>query len=874
MNIIDKLTMRHLLLNKKRTLVTIIGVIISVAMITAVATIGFSFLDFMQRETINQTGFWHVEYINTEAGNLKNIENDNNTDTVAINNELGYAELKGSINEYKPYLFITSYDKEGINNMKNIKLSQGRFPENENEVVISEHIYDNGGVSFKIGDKLTLSVGDRYPIQEDGTYDTDSPLSQNNPYNPDEEIFIPKEEKVYTVVGFIKRPGSEPSWGPGYTIISCFDKNNLQPSDRVNFYVALKDVNRSLYDKADKLSKSFSDNNDPPLFKLDFNSTLLQYYGVTDNAQVTSIMYTFMSILLLIILTGAVSLIYNAFSISLSERSRYLGMLSSVGATKKQKRNSVFFEGFLIGLISIPIGILSGTVGIGVTFLFVDPLIKATAAIEMTESLELVVSPLSISLAILFSIITIFISTFIPANRASKISPLDAIRQVQDIEIKGKKVKTSGLISRIFGFEGNLGLKNIKRNKHRSKSTTFSLVISVVLFLTVSSFTLYAQKSVELTDMNINFDISVPVDITDNEVIDKITALDDIDDYTVLSVKNSETFIPYEKFTDIIRSSYLDESYKAGEDCRIYINIASLNDEALKKYADKAGVDYDKLKDPSSINGIFINNINIRVGQGFGNHDILNIEKGDSIELSYPTESNERNPIGDITAVGLTSEVPMGVSTYNSSLQPAIIVSEDTLTRIEQLYPEDFRYLNSNLLINSKKPMELEKQIIKILRDRGLNYSFITNIAANRNTEKNSKIIISIFVIGFIVLMAAICVANIYNTISTGISLRTREFAMLKSVGMTPKSFNKILNYESFFFGLKALLYGLPISFIVMLLLYNSLVSGFSFPFTIPYWSVLGAVIAVFVIVGLTMLLSSAKIKKENIVDALKQENI
>jgi hypothetical protein len=191
----------------------------------------------------------------------------------------------------------------------------------------------------------------------------------------------------------------------------------------------------------------------------------------------------------------------------------------------------------------------------------------------------------------------------------------------------------------------------------------------------------------------------------------------------------------------------------------------------LKKYADKAGVDFNKLKDPSSINGIFINNINIRVGQGFGNHDILNIKKGDSIELSYPTESNERNPIGDITAVGLTSEVPMGVSTYNSSLQPAIIVSEDTLNRIEQLYPEDFRYLNSNLLINSKKSMELEKQIIKILRDRGLNYSFITNIAANRNTEKNSKIIISIFVIGFIVLMAAICVANIYNTISTGISL-------------------------------------------------------------------------------------------------------
>ncbi|MDF2684905.1 MAG: transporter, permease protein [Clostridia bacterium] len=873
MNIINKLTLRHLFLNKKRTLVTVVGVIISVAMITAVATIGFSFLDLMQRETINQTGYWHEVFLNSEASNLKYIEEDKNTDTVTINKELGYAKLEGSQNEYKPFLFITSYDVEGIENIKNIKLYQGRFPENENEVLISKHISENGGVNYKIGDKIALSVGNRYSIQADGTYSTTA-LTQNNPYNTDEEVFIAQNDITYTIVGFIERPGFEPSWGAGYTIITCLDKDNLRPSERVNFYVALNNVTRSLYDGAIELSKKFTDSSTPPQFKIDFNSTLLQYYGITSNDAITRVMYTFMSILLLIIITGAVSLIYNAFSISLSERSRYLGMLSSVGATKKQKRNSVFFEGFLIGIISIPIGILSGTVGIGITFLFVDPLIKSIVTVDMTESLKLVVSPVSIGLSVLFSIITIFISTFIPAKKASGISPLDAIRQAQDIQIKGKSVKTFKFINKIFGFEGNLGLKNLKRNKHRSRSTIFSLVISVVLFLTVASFTLYAQKSMDLIKIEINFDLAVPVDKTDHEVIDKITALDNIDVYTLFSEKNTETFLNNEKFTDIMKDNFFNESNMVGDEYRLYINMISLNDEALKKYAAEVGADYNELTDSSSIKGIFINNINIRIGDGFGNHNILNINKGDSIGLSYSGEDSKKTSIGDITAAELTSLVPMGVSTYNRSLQLAIVVSEDTLNKIEQLYPEEMRYINSTLLINSKKPMELEKEIIEILKDRGLNYSFITNIAANRNIEKNTGIVISIFVIGFIVLMAAICVANIYNTISTGISLRTREFAMLKSVGMTPKSFNKILNYESFFYGVKALLYGLPISFIVMLLLYYSLVFGFEFPFTIPYWSVVGAIIAVFIIIGLTMFFSSIKIKKENIVDALKQENI
>ena len=95
---------------------------------------------------------------------------------------------------------------------------------------------------------------------------------------------------------------------------------------------------------------------------------LLRYYGVTANDQLRMTLFSLAGIIMSVIIIGSVALIYNAFAISVSERARHLGMLSSVGATKKQKRNSVFFEGAVIGAISIPIGILAGIAGIGITF--------------------------------------------------------------------------------------------------------------------------------------------------------------------------------------------------------------------------------------------------------------------------------------------------------------------------------------------------------------------------------------------------------------------------------------------------------------------------------------------------------------------------
>ncbi len=197
-----------------------------------------------------------------------------------------------------------------------------------------------------------------------------------------------------------------------------------------------------------------------------------------------------------------------------------------------------------------------------------------------------------------------------------------------------------------------------------------------------------------------------------------------------------------------------------------------------------------------------------------------------------------------------------------------IIVSERTFEHLTQNVTNPIIY--TTLFLKSTDPMATQQQIEE-MKERAMH---IWNVHQVRQQEEQLSTIISVFTYGFIVLITAISIANIFNTISTSISLRKREFAMLKSVGMTPQGFNKLIHYESIFYGVKSLIYGLPLSYLFMYLIHISLMNSFDYQFALPWNSILFAIIAVFIIVSAAMLYSISKVKKENIIDGLKQENI
>lgn len=871
MNIINKLTIRQLKLNKKRTLITIIGVIISVAMITAVATLGISYLDLMKRQVITNDGEWHVLYSNVNKKNINSLKDNSNTESMILSKEIGYSYLKDSKNKRKPYLYLKAYNSEGFNKFP-VKLTEGRFPNNSNEIVIPKSIINDAKVNYRISDTLNIGIGKRVFKESKNTnisLTQDDPLSSNS--DNVEEFLTTEFSKSYKIVGIIEPYRFEPTSAPGYTVFTYLDENELISEDKVNVSIILKNVNNKLFDEAKSIA---SDNN---IEKVSFNTTLLRYYGVIKDDLLKKMLVSLSTIIMIIIMIGSISLIHNAFSISVSERSRHLGMLSSIGATKTQKRNSVFFEGLLIGVISIPLGIVFGLGGIGITFIFINSLIQG--ALGITEKFKLVISPLSIFVALIVSLITLFISTYRPARLASKLSAIDAIRQTSDLKISKKEVKTSILTSKLFGIEGDLALRNIKRNRSRYRSIVFSLIISLILFLSVTSFTDSLKKSVEMTLEGVNFDLQMSLNIEDEntkaQLINNVSNLNNISQSIRVDTIDAKTLLNEESLGDHLRQSNSLEL----EDGKYpyYIKINALDDSALESYSKEVGVDYNKLKNTKNPAVIVIDTVTFFNYENDKYVEVKSIKTkiGEKMDLTYYNFNIEKNePLTQINIEAITDKVPTGIQNNIGNNTFNIVVSKEVFNKFKKSMKNFIPEHDTNIFMTSPDPASLQLDLEKLVEPQIKNHVSIYNVYKERQKEEQLILLISIFVYGFIALITSISIANIFNTISTSISLRRTEFAMLKSVGMTPRSFNKMINYESIFYGIKSLSYGLPISFIIMYIIHTSTLTKFDFKFTIPYKTVLIAIMAIFIIVISAMLYSSSKVKQENIIDTLKKDFI
>lgn len=892
MNIIAKLTLKTMSKNKKRTAVTIIGIVISVAMIMAVSTIAYSFTNYMGEGAMRKSGQFHVVFEKLPYENKDKVLKGDNIGESFIGGVIGdYDEkdiyvngksvYKDSQNEntIKTVYRLIGLDREGFEKIYfgDKETMEGRFPENEGEIMVSAWYATDLKVE-KQGDIITLG-GKDYTICG-----------------------------IYDAMDFETRKIDIDS----QTTCAMFTFANIEAfssGDYINIYSKLKDLGiGDIYDnlediKADSGAEDYYDNSD-----------VLYYYGIADNSignTLSIIKYT----LIVIIMIGAISLIANGFSISLSERSRYLGMIASIGATKKQKRYSVFFEGFVVGVISIPIGILSGYAGTAIVFKLIEGKINSIIGSGANE-IKAVIQPWIIVSVIIFSVITIFLSAYIPARRASKISPIDAIRQTRDIKLMTRQVKTRKITRRLFGIEGELALKNLKRNKKKYAITIFSMVISIVLFLTVYTFSYYLTQSSEMVYETGAPDMSGVIYENDDETYERI--IDEVSKNPAFGkvsfmtgIKDSASYSFKMKGEDAVRfttkgfKNYYEELFGEiynGDELfdNVYVRVVKFNELYLSDYLKENGLSYsDFISDDRNI--IVINKKNTRV---YKNDDVklyefnvLDTKQGDNLTLTINSsedtdkKAGEKKEIG-LRIFGLSDKEPLGLSPNSSNID--IIVTENMFNNILNTAVSSFvnedependseplqsskynnEYVTTWFSINDGEPENHVSEMDKIIEK----YSSATYYGTSlyeRNKENDDMIfIIDIFTYGFIVLMTLVCAANIFNTISTGITLRRREFATLRSIGMTKKSFNRMIMYESSFYGMKALLYGLPISILIILFMWYNFTNAFDGINIIPWTGVIISAVAVFAVTGSSMLYASSKIKNANIIDGLKDENI
>ena len=862
MKILNTLTLKNLKLNRKRTIVTIIGISLSVALICAITTFAVSFQNSMIEREIKTNGNYHIHMQNVSKENQKYLENNAKIEKLEISQEIGYAVLDDSKNENKPYAYIEGYDDELLQN-GGIILIEGRLPENENEIVIPKHVIQNGKINLNVGETIEFNIGSRYK----GEYI----LNQSNPYyteqdrldrkengiedDLEQENFVANMKKTYTIVGIMERLNSESYSAPGYTIITKLEQ--IDESKNINASIVLKDPAETYnFEKYLKNDLKINENN------ISKNEQLLYYMGVFKSSRVENFVVTMLTIVIAIIVFTSAFVIKNSFNISLTEKTRELGMIASVGATAKQIRKSIFFEGAILGIISIPLGIILGIVAIGIVLAIVNGIIHSGSSplIDNFE-LHLTISVFAIIIAVIISVIMIIISLMKPSYRAGKISPIDAIRESSDIKVKKNKHKNKSykLTKKLFGIEGVIARKNFRRSKKKYRTTIFSIFLSIVLFISMNAFaeSVFGISSLEYQDSRINLTIYTGSNKEEEKenYFNQIKNLDGIKEYAIL--KNAHVYIDNQK---LFTKKALDH-YSEMNSLIIY----SIGDEAYKNYVKELGMNYDDVKDEAILcdTRLLYEYEDGKDGVKRVETNLLNLNAGDTLEYyNMMDEEGILSEKGNIKIAKRADKYPLG-SLFSNDTNPIIIISDEMM--------QNFDNSLVSMNINAEDPYKVQEEIIKIDKT---NKDNIYNAEEDVRAAKNMNLIVSIFVYGFIAVISIIGVTNIFNTITTNMALRNREFAILKSIGMTNKEFKKMIHYESFIYGLKALIFGLPVGIALSYLIYTVTADVYTTSYELPIIPIFISIIFVFVIIFMTMRYAVKKTKNQNIIETIRKENI
>lgn len=903
MNIFARYAARSMKKNHTRTRITWIGMILSMALFTAVIEGAFSCVQWLKNSVREQDGSFEAVYHAQDPDSAKMVADDKEVREALMMQINGWAKIP-SANDYKPYLLIESGDLNS--SLLKVKLTSGHLPENENEIILPENMKSYMADPYDIGESLTVDVGTRT--------DNGKVMSDLDILDYGKEEIVDASAKTYTVTGYYERLSTEAESlsCPGFT---AFTKGG--DAIGVNVYVTLKNI-RHL--------KSFMQRV-PDESMLRLHSDLTRFDepalgGVSDG--LLAVIRGLAAILIGLVMVGSVSLIYNAFTISVSERQKEYGLLKSIGASRAQIRSTVLFEALMTGAAGIIPGIAVGLLGTGITLHLMSGTLTALRS-GSTAALHLIISWKGLLLASAICMATVLTAAWIPAHRAIRATPMDAIRQKDDIRIRKKSLRTPKYIKKLFGLEGVLTSRNFQRSRKRFRTTILSLSISVVLFVSASSFSLYLHKTMQLEYSTNPYDIMVQmvsnspvIDASSvNEVYDSMKSCGDVTSGMYYSAAS-----PYQLLIDpsLLTAEALQQTDSKGSLIPLHSSqFIFVDDDSFRQMLRDNGLTETEYFHTDQPLGLFYNtelavnedgktkeiqvvrssrdftvyNRAIRQMEGmiYGGSDTINGEEyilyyDDDYIQSMQEEGKSLDPVRakKIPADQVQILIPFRIGAVISSSEiyesigyrtSGIIYPMSMLDAVAQMNQADSQYTSSNNVWMQFAAKD-HASTAKIMTDAANEMSSsltVTDMTASRQQEESFVFMISALSYAFITLIALIATANIFNTISTNLQLRRKEFAMLRSVGMTMKSFRKMLYEECLLYGFRSLIISIPVSVLVTYGIYLSVRNKLDFGFILPWKAILIAVIAIFASVGAAMLYGGRKLAKENLVEALRNEN-
>lgn len=821
MNILNELTVKSLKKNKRRTVLTIFGILLSVALITAITT----FVSSMQGSLVDfakkNSGNYHILVENVPKDKQKYLLHNEKAEKKIVIQTIGNAKPlslqyeEGVNEENATKIKVRAVKKENFSDLGMI-LQSGKFPQSENEIVIPEHFWGDYTTKIRVGDKLKLNI--------DG------------------------KEKEYTVSGISGMSAVEFHSEEGMLGCSLFTiSDDEKISENIDVAMLMKNP-KDTFAFREMLEKELG------LHELQINNILLDFQGAVVNANVLVVLKVLAGMVIGIILLTSIFVIKNSFDISITERLKQYGMLVSVGATSKQIRKNVLFEGVILGIIAIPLGVLIGVGAIWCTLQVVMKILEGTSFGREVE-LKMYVSVVAILIAVAIAIVMIYISSLIPAKKAQKVSPMEAIREAKDTKLEAKKLRTSKLFRKVFGIEGEIARKNLKRSRKKYRTTVFSLFISIVLFLSSSSVRIYGQEMQNMKFAKMDYNLIAHYDEDDlgkqGEIFRRASKVDGVKKAEIVKVwigdpKN----ISFTKTAE--KSRGIEEFTQEEKDKEAQYAFYSLSNETYKAFAKELGLSYEEVKDKgilcdTSIS--FVRDEEDEKAKKTKYHELA-VKEGEKLQFDG----------GEIEIVKRADRLPF---TQNFYYGVNVIVSEEWMSH------RDFRY--DGLYIDAEDTMKVRENMEKITGKDGWTYMDFAEQARENNSI---NLIISIFLYGFVAVISIIGITNVFNTITTNVALRSREFATLRSVGMTDKEFKKMIWYESFLYGTKSLLYGVPVGLGLSYIFYRQFTNILEMSYIVPYQQVIICILFVFIIVCLTMQYAVKKVEKQNIIETIRSENI
>lgn len=934
MNLMKTLTLKNLKLNRKRTIVTIVGIILATALLSALVTLVSSFQYSMIEYQKQKGGDFHVKFSNVKMSELSEFKNNRNIESTFETMGMGFAKLDGCKNEDKPYAYVMATDEAGFERGC-FKLIEGRMAKNEDEIVIPRHLKTNGRIDIKVGDEITLDVGKRYDSNTEGV------ISENSAYENEAETLTDTVTKHYKVVGIMERPGygMEDYSAAGYTFVTYSDelaaidngtkseaseadttltvysrytKKALRNKDAVTADIIGVDeklfakANNSSVEMTAEESDRFLKEMENAKYDIYMNGFLISYECVFPIDGSFKALFTVAAVVALIIILTSVYCIKNSFNISITEKIRQYGMLASVGATRRQIKSSVKTEAAMLGVVGIPVGTMSGILA----SLVLVKVVNALSAGWLNFALSFHTSLPALILAVILSIATIYFSATGSARRAAKVTPLEAIRNTKEIKIKSAKLKTPAIIGRIWGIGGVISYKNIKRNNKKYRTTVTSIVICSVTFIVISYFMSMAFSVVGMSyasvDYNIGINMSCKKDLDIEKLSELVSGIEGAEDYLVgagyyFDVDKPEYTKEY--------GEYCGQLYDDSEDVSQEFLITVLNDKSYDKYASDAGI---KNADTGAI---LVNKCTFDVYNEKSSKyvkeemELYKYKAGDTIRCGYnvyedavdddnavegDTESGTEDNSGyvdeetinngvrktvDVTIAGVTDKVPTCYNGYgNTSLLFMNQKGFESLWadgKSNELKPGHASYSAYVVAENADEYQDtFEKETEENPEYSQISF-YVSNMDKQMRDEKSLFTLLGVFAYGLIVVIALIGITNIINTLSTGMELRSREFATLRSIGMTDKQFAGMVRLESVFISVKALVIGVPLGILISYLLcvmMNRMDDAIIYE--PPYKAIILCIVVVIMLIYAIMKLSMTKLRHNNIVETIKNENL